>query len=128
MAGRREVAVQRPIKASEHEIFFGSVAAERGWMDVKSNAKNALADAFDYLTVHPAQYDPDRCYQLRGDLSTVVVDGVSLPQWQYKVTDGARLWYAVDEPNMKSKKPGRVIITRASAGHPNETDSKKNFR
>jgi hypothetical protein len=82
----------------------------------------------DYLTAHPGQYDPDRCYQLRGDLSTVLVDGVVLPQWQYKVTDGARLWYAVDEPNAKAKKPGRVVITKAATGHPNETDSKKNFR
>ena len=128
MAGKRNVPVPRPIKGAEYEIFFGNTAAERGWTDVKASAKNALADAHDYLTAHPGQYDPDRCYQLRGDLSTALVDGVVLPQWQYKVTDGARLWYAVDEPNAKAKKPGRVVITKAATGHPNETDSKKNFR
>ncbi|MEB0203167.1 hypothetical protein QN345_01770 [Cryobacterium sp. 10I1] len=128
MAGKRGVAVPRPIKGTEYELFFGNTAAQRGWTDLKASAKNALADAYDYLTAHPARYDPDRCYQLRGDLSTVLVDGVVLPQWQYKVTDGARLWYAVDEPNAKAKKPGRVYITKAATGHPNETDSTKNFR
>jgi hypothetical protein len=128
MAGKRVVAVPRPIKGTEYEIFLGNTAAERGWTDLKAFAKNALVDAYDYLTAHPTKYDPDRCYQLRGDLSTVLVDGVVLAQWQYKVTDGARLWYAVDEPNPKAKKPGRVYITKAATGHPNETDSKKNFR
>ena len=128
MAGKRAAPVPRPTKASEYEIFFGSVAVERGWTDLKAAAKNALADAYDYLTAHPSRYDPDRCYQLRGDLSTVLVDDVSLPQWQYKISDGARLWYAVEEPSGKEKKPGRVFITRAAPGHPNETDSKKNFR
>ena len=128
MAGKRGVAVSRPIKGTEYEIFFGNTAAQRGWTDLKSFAKNALVDAYDYLTAHPTKYDPDRCYQLRGDLSTVLVDGTALPQWQYKVTDGARLWYAVDKPNAKAKNPGRVYITKAATGHPNETDSKKNFR
>lgn len=65
---------------------------------------------------------------LRGNLSTAVIEGVALPQWQYKITDGARVWYAVQEPRPKTKTPGRVYITRASTGHPNETDSSKNFR
>lgn len=128
MAGKRGSAVPRPIKGTEYEIFFGNAAAQRGWTDLKAVAKNALADAHDYLTAHPAKYDPARCYELRGDLSTVSVDGVVLPQWQYKVTDGARLWYAIDEPNVKTKKLGRVYITNAVTGHPNETDSSKTFR
>ncbi|TFB95914.1 hypothetical protein [Cryobacterium sp. HLT2-28] len=128
MAGKRGAAVPRPTKGTEYEIFFGNAAAQRGWTDLKAAAKNALADAYDYLTAHPAEYDPDRCYRLRGDLSTVLVDGVALPQWQYKVTDGARLWYAVEEPNPKGKRQGRVYVTKAATGHPNETDSKKNFR
>ncbi|MCT1396654.1 hypothetical protein M4D51_13060 [Microbacterium sp. p3-SID338] len=113
---------------SEYEIVFGGVAAERGWRDLKATAKNALADAWDYLTVHPTQFDSSRCYQLKGNLATVVVDGKVLPVWQYKVTDGARLRYAVDEPNPKTKKQGRVILLEASPSHPNDTDPSKNFR
>ena len=128
MAGKRGVAVPRPVKNTEYEIIFGSTSVQRGWTDLRAIARNALADAFDYVTVNPTKYDHDRCYQLRGDLSTVVVAGDSLPQWQYKVTDGARLWYAVAAPNVKTRTPGRVYITKAASGHPNETDSKKNFR
>jgi hypothetical protein len=128
MTGKRGSLVPRPVKGSEYEIIFGSSVAQRGWSDLTAAAKNALADAYDYLTAHPTLYDADRCYQLRGDLSTVVVDGIVLPQWQYKVSNGARLWFAVEEPAAKSKKPGRVFIVKAATGHPNETDSKKNFR
>ena len=129
MAAKRGAAVPRPTKSTEYEIIFGNVAAERGWTDLKATAKNALADAFDYLTAHPTR-DADRCYQLRGDLGTVLVNGVALPQWQYKVTNGARIWYAVEEygSGAKAKSADRVAITSAVAGHPNETDSSKNFR
>lgn len=130
MASKRGAAVPRPTKSNEYEVVFGTTAAERGWTDLKATAKNALADAYDYLAVHPALFDADRCYQLRGDLGTVLIDGVALPQWQYKITSGARIWYAVEEYSAagKAKSPGRVIITSAVTGHPNETDSSKNFR
>ncbi|MCY7403172.1 MAG: hypothetical protein LH475_00810 [Cryobacterium sp.] len=128
MAGKRGALVPRPVKITEYEIVFSSAQAERGWTDLKTVGRNALADAYDYLTAHPALYDAAHCYQLKGDLEGVLVDGVALPQWQYKVTNGARIWYVVDEPNAKAKKLGRVIITNAVTGHPDETDSKKNFR
>lgn len=63
MAGKRGAAVPRPPKASEYEIVFGSSEAERGRRDLKAIAKNALADAWDYLTAHPARYDAARCYR-----------------------------------------------------------------
>lgn len=128
MAGRRGSSVPRPTRVSEYEIVFGDVAAERGWRDLRATAKNALADAWDYLTAHPTLFDSSRCYQLKGNLSTAVVGGRTLPVWQYKVTDGARLRYAVDAPQPKGKKPGRVILIEASPSHPNDTDSSKNFR
>jgi len=128
MAGKREAAVARPTKLTEYELFFADAAAQRGWVDLRATAKNALADAWDYLTEHPTKFDANRCYQLRGDSATALIDGIPLPHWQYKITNGGRLWYAVDEPSPKTKTPGRVIITRAATGHPNETDSAKNFR
>lgn len=128
MAGKRGTPVPRPAKGTEYEIIFGDNAAQRGWNDLRATAKNALTDAWDYLTAHPTQYDPDRCYRLKGDLGEAVVNGRALPQWQYKVSNGARLWYAVEEPEVKTRTPGRVFITNAAPGHPNETDSQKNFR
>ena len=128
MAGKRGEKIPRPTKAHEYEIVFGSGAAERGWRDLRAVARNALADAWDYLTIHPTQHDSARCYRLRGDAGVVIVNGVELPQWQYKVTNGGRLWYGVEEPDPKARRPGRVIITNAAPGHPNETDSSKNYR
>ncbi|MDY0914279.1 hypothetical protein [Rathayibacter festucae] len=128
MSGKRSDPVPRPIKGAEYEVVFGDKAAERGWNDLRATARNALADAWDHLTARPTQFDSNRCYRLRGDLSEVTVDGIVLPQWQYKVTNGGRLWYAVVEPDPKAKRVGRVISTNAAPGHPHETDSGKNFR
>ena len=59
----RTDVVPRPTKNAEYEIRFGDLRAEKGWVDLKATAKNALADAYDYLTVHPTQHDANRCYQ-----------------------------------------------------------------
>ncbi|WP_347867782.1 hypothetical protein [Plantibacter sp.] len=126
--GKRGALVPRPVTSGEYEIVFGATDASRGWNDLRATAKNALRDAYDYLTEHPTAYDPDRCYRLRGDLGTATVSGKQLEQWQYKVTDGGRLWYAVQPPDPKAKAAGVVHIMRAVTGHPNETDSPKNFR
>lgn len=125
----RPRSVTRPIKRAEYELVFGSTAAAKGWSDLRSQARNALADAWDYLTVNPMLFDARRCYQLRGDLATVTVEGVALPQWQYKVTDGGRLWYAVREPHPSNQRvAGLVVIVLATAGHPSATDGAKNSR
>lgn len=42
--------------------------------------------------------------------------GRPLPQWQYEVTSGGRVWYAVDEDKHI------VWITYASTRHPKATD------
>jgi hypothetical protein len=42
-------AVGRPTKRAEYELAFGSRAAERGWGDLRAQARNALAGAWDYL-------------------------------------------------------------------------------
>jgi hypothetical protein len=41
--------------------------------------------------------------------------GRDLPQWQYEVTGGGRVWYCDDDKQ-------RVWITRAGAGHPKATE------
>lgn len=51
MAKPRPVA--RPTKRAEYELVFGSSSAEKGWNDLRAGARNAPADAWDYLTAHP---------------------------------------------------------------------------
>jgi uncharacterized protein (AIM24 family) len=53
---------------------------------------------------------------LAGDLAKRTIGGVELPQWQYEVTGGGRIWYC---PDVRRK---IVHLTRASCGHPEETD------
>jgi len=46
----------------------------------------------------------------------VKVAGSALEQWQYEVTGGGRIWYAIDDARRT------LWLTRAGAGHPKETD------
>lgn len=47
----------------------------------------------------------------------VKVGDTPLEQWQYEVTGGGRIWYAIDDD-------ARTLwITRAGAGHPKQTDT-----
>lgn len=120
--------VPRPQKAAEYDIVYGNNSAQKGWNDLKATSRNALVDAWDYLTRHPDQYDENRCYQFKGELSTITANGTELPQWQYKVTNGARIRYAIQTSQKGSKGPRQVILIRVDSGHPNDTDSQKNFR
>ena len=60
--------------------------------------------------------NPNRQHRLQGDLATRKIGGVELPQWQYEVTGGGRIWYCPDA----SKKV--VHLTWAGTGHPKATD------
>lgn len=52
---------------------------------------------------------------LAGSLATRSIGGVDMPQWQYDLSSGARLWYCVDQAE-------RIVwFTLAAAGHPRAT-------
>jgi len=53
---------------------------------------------------------------LRSDLGTRTIKGKVLEQWQYEVTGAGRIWYCPDDALHV------VFITKASTGHPSETD------
>ncbi len=89
--------------------------AEKDWTRMCAMLSGPLEVAWDQLTVHPLETGSDQ-YQLKGELSTVTVGGVTLPQWQYKPTRSARIWYAVDEESKT------VWLTRATMSHPKETE------
>ncbi|MFD9550089.1 hypothetical protein ACFWBG_22030 [Nocardia salmonicida] len=120
----KDRAVSRPLKKVEFEIRFATREAEKGWVDARATARNALVDAWDFLTRSP-QERCDRCYPLRGDLNKVTIGGETFERWQYKITDGGRIWYAVARD---SSGGGTVHLVLVTLGHPNETDSGKNYR
>lgn len=89
-------SVQRPIKKSEFTLEFASRNAERGWRNLEATRRNALADAWDFLTRTPQQTTPTN-YPLKGELGCIVREGIQYERWQYKPTrgDGARIWFYV---------------------------------
>ena len=116
----RKTAVERPLKRSEHRLRFATREAERGWQDLLATARNATVDAWDFLTRTPT-LEGGRCYRLQGNLGTVVIDGDTHERWQYKPTQGGRIWYAVVTTDKADKVAGYVMLERVEPGHPNET-------
>jgi len=86
-----------------------------GWKELCNQAPGPTRAAFDHLEMRPLEQSNVQ-YQLKGEYSTRVVGGKTLPQWQYKVTGAGRIWYAVDVDD-------RVLhLTNVTVGHPKETE------
>lgn len=108
---KRDQAVPRPTKKAEFTIVFATREAQLGWRDVLATQRNAVADAWDFLTRHPDARTPTN-YQLKGDLATVTHAGSTHARWQYKLAGGARIWFYVDGQT--------VHLIDVHARHPNE--------
>jgi hypothetical protein len=112
--------VARPHKRSEFELVFITRQAEKGWTDCLAVARNATVDAWDRLTTASTVED-ERLYRLRAELATGTYGGVTFERYQYKITNGGRIWYFVDHtPAVKIS--GRVLLERCEPGHPKQTD------
>ncbi|MGN6612500.1 MAG: hypothetical protein ACTHLJ_12070 [Angustibacter sp.] len=110
MAKQHEVP--RPLKKAEFTILFGTRQAEAGWTDLKATQRNALVDAWDFLTKQPTARQPKN-HPLKGDLATVTHRGATHERWQHELSHGARIWFYVD---------GRtVVLIDCHTRHPNET-------
>lgn len=105
-------AVQRPRKRSEYEIRYGTREAEKGWRDVSATQRNAVVDAWDFLTQTPRD-ETESNYPLKGVLSTVTRGGTAHQRWQHKLAKGARVWFYVDSQT--------VVLEQVHTAHPNET-------
>ena len=112
MSSRRE-RVDRPLKPAEYEIRFANRDAEKGWRDVLAVATHATVEAWAHLTAHPHE-GSKRCYALKAAYAVVNIGGVAYEQWQYKVTDGARIWHCVVPSNPKAK-PNRRAQARCTS-------------
>ena len=105
-------SVDRPLKKSEYSLQYGTREAEKGWRDLVATQRNAVVDAWDFLTKTPLERTASN-YPLRDDLATVTRQGRVFEQWQHKVSGGARLWFYVE---------GRtVVLVQCHTRHPNET-------
>lgn len=94
--------------------------AAKGWEALLSQATENLDRAWVAITSAPRCRDePTRQHPLKFDLSQVEVDGVALEHWQYEVTGGGRIWYAIDDERRT------LWITQAGTGHPRATDKRR---
>ena len=50
---KRSETVPRPLKKAEYQIQFATRQAEKGWADLLATTRNAVVDAWDFLTRTP---------------------------------------------------------------------------
>lgn len=88
--------------------------AADAWEKLVANVPSAALNCYDTLSVDPLAYS-SRQKQLRGELARRLVGGRELPQWQFEVTSGGRVWYCPDIDR-------RVVwITEVHLGPPKQT-------
>lgn len=110
----KEQRLDRPIRRSEYTIVAASAAAQKGWRDLVATHRNLMVETWEFLTAHPLTRTPTN-YPLKGELATVMRNGVGYPRWQHKPSQGAsaRIWFYVEGQ--------KVYLERVSTSHPNET-------
>lgn len=115
MPSRRGGRVPPPPPPGGWTLRFDGNASAEGWEQLASQFPGPTRSAFDQLEAEPGAHS-ERQHQLRGSEAITTVGGRTLEQWQYEVTGGARILYAVD-PGSRT-----VWILAASPGHPKHTE------
>jgi hypothetical protein len=116
VTGKRGAQAIRPAQHHEWTIRYASREVAEGWENLCAQQPGIMAGLYDRLTQNPRHSDNrTRQSQLHSHLRVTTVNGELLEQWQYEVSGGGRVWYAINDAT-------RVAwITKASARHPNET-------
>ena len=113
---KRKDRVAPPPLPNGWDMRYATNEAIKGWEDLERAAPNNVRAMWDQLTANPCAVS-DRQYQLKGrELRERLIDGVPLPQWQYKPTSSGRVWYCVDP------KSQTLWLTLAGASHPKQTE------
>jgi hypothetical protein len=117
MTPKRGERVAPPPGPGEYDLFFATNEAAKGWVDLCAQAPGNAYELWLLLRSEPApKARTTRHHPLKGALSTAAHRGITLPQWQYEVTGGGRVWYLVDVQLR------RVYLTYAGTGHPKSTE------
>ena len=119
----RDEPVARPLKKTEFQLVFITRDAAKGWGDCLATIRNAVVDAWDQLSTDPL-HESERQYRLREDFASGTYQGTVYERWQYKLSNGGRIWYFVDA-TAAGKSAGRVLLERVEPGHPKQTDRRQ---
>ncbi|MEU1837190.1 type II toxin-antitoxin system RelE family toxin [Micromonospora chersina] len=99
-----------------YTLRFATNDAAKGWEELCRQAAANTRTAFDAIEADPCPVPPtSRQHPLRGSLAVSLHNGKTLPQWQYEVTAGGRVWYLVDHETRT------CWIKHAGTGHPRAT-------
>ncbi|WP_216916303.1 hypothetical protein [Nocardia noduli] len=110
-----EVPRPRPWRVLVHNLD-----AARGWADLLAQAPGNLDRAWVDITADPRSVaDPSRQHRLKFNVKSIKLGGVELEQWQYEITGGGRIWYAIDDESRT------LYLTLAGTGHPRQTDRRR---
>jgi hypothetical protein len=94
MPAKRGDRVAPPARPDGWEARFATSEAAKGWEELCRAAQANTWEAWVVLTERPTQPEnPSRQHRLRGQLAERQIGGRTLPQWQYEVTAGGRIWY-----------------------------------
>ena len=114
MPRRRDRAAPPPRKGG-WDCRFANNTAAKSWEQFSATAPNNIRAAWEHITGDPRRWGK-RQQPLQGRLATATANGIELPQWQYEVTGGGRIWYCIDD----DKKT--VWLTAVHTGHPKATE------
>lgn len=117
MSPKRGDLVPSPSVGTEYVMRFGNNDAAKGWEELCRHAPGNMRRCYEAIRVDPRPRPPtSRQHRLEGELATVEYRGRKLERWQFEVTGGGRIWYAVDLQDQT------VWILWAGTGHPKLTD------
>jgi hypothetical protein len=117
MSAKRGDRAAPPPHPGGYTIRFAANDAAKGWEELCRQAAGNTRAAFDAIEANPCPTPPTaRQHQLKGQLAVDTYGGKTLPQWQYEVTSGGRIWYLVDHDTRT------CWIKEAGTGHPKKTE------
>jgi hypothetical protein len=114
---RRGDRVTVPPPEDQWDVRFGTSDAAAGWEELCRHALANTRRCLEILRADPRSgADHDRQHRLRGDLARHRHNGRDMEQWEYEVTSGGRVRYAIDDDKHT------VWLIYASPRHPKDTD------
>ncbi|PZG55779.1 hypothetical protein C1I98_02645 [Spongiactinospora gelatinilytica] len=117
MSPKRGDRVTVPPPEDEWDVRFGTGDAARGREELCRHALANTRRCFEILRVDPRSgAGHDRQHRLRGDLASHRHNGKDLEQWEFEVTNGGRVRYAIDDTTRT------VWVIYASPRHPKDTE------
>jgi hypothetical protein len=117
MSPKRSDRVAPPPEPGGWDLLFASNEAARGWEELCRQAPANTRRAYETIVRDPTpRVRSSRHQRLRHGLAERVHQGRALPQWQYEITGGGRVWCLVDAHKRT------IWLWCAGTGHPRETE------